>query len=236
MDHHDSPLPPSTALVTGATRGIGRALVAELAGRGMKVYATGRDTALLESLSRETGCAHSAHDLARPEAVQELYALARVALGGVPDVVVNNAGFNSRKSPLVEATLEEFDQQYQVNLRAPFLLCREAGRDMAARGRGHIVNVVSTTALFANETIGVYTAMKAGLAHMTRILAKELRASNVKVTAVHPGGVDTTFRAQSRPDYMRPESAAKVIADAIFAPEDVVMHELIFRPMVESNF
>jgi NAD(P)-dependent dehydrogenase (short-subunit alcohol dehydrogenase family) len=227
---------PSSALVTGATRGIGRALVAELTARGLRVLATGRDAALLESLARETGCAVTARDLARPEEVLALYAEALECFGEAPDVLVNNAGFNSRKAPLVEATLEEFDQQYEVNLRAPFLLCREAGRDMAARGRGHIVNVVSTTALFANETTGVYTAMKAGLGHLTRILAKELRPSNVKVTAVYPGGVDTTFRANPRPDYMKPESAARIIADAIFAPEDVVMHELVFRPMVESNF
>jgi NAD(P)-dependent dehydrogenase (short-subunit alcohol dehydrogenase family) len=227
---------PRTVLVTGASRGIGRALVQELAGRGVTVFATGRDEALLEDLRARTGCLVGAADLAEPEAVQALYRSALSALGGVPDALVNNAGFNTRKAPLLEASLEDFDAQYRVNLRAPFLLCREAGIGMAERGSGHLVNVVSTTALFANEAMGVYSAMKAGLAHLTKILAKELRARGVKVTAVFPGGVDTEFRAQARPDYLRPESAARLVADLLFAPEDAVVHELVFRPLVESNF
>jgi NAD(P)-dependent dehydrogenase (short-subunit alcohol dehydrogenase family) len=227
---------PRTALVTGASRGIGRALAVELARRGVAVFASGRDAALLDQLKAETGCAGAVHDLADPAQVLALYARAKAAFGGPPEVVVNNAGFNSGKVPAIEATLEDFDLQFAVNLRAPFLLSREAGRDMVLRGSGHIVNVVSTTALYANETVAVYSAMKAGLALFTKILAKELRSRNVKVTAVFPGGVDSDFRAASRPDYMLPESVARVVADAIFAPEDVVMHELVFRPMVESNF
>jgi len=225
-----------TALVTGATRGIGRALVVELTRRGMSVFASGRDLALLESLKVETGCAIAAHDLSKPDEVIALYSEARTHFGGAPDVVVNNAGFNSRKSTVIEASLEDFDLQYAVNLRAPFLLSREAGRDMAARQSGHIVNIVSTAALFANETMSVYSAMKAGLQHLTKILTKELRQQNVKVTAVFPGGVDTEFRKNARPDYMKADSTAHVIADAIFAPDDVVIHDLVFRPLVESNF
>jgi NAD(P)-dependent dehydrogenase (short-subunit alcohol dehydrogenase family) len=227
---------PCTAFVTGASRGIGRALVEDLAGRGVQIFATGRDAARLEELRARTGCLVAAGDLADPRVPARLYEAAKAGLGGTPDCIVNNAGFNNRKSPLVEATLEEFDLQYQVNLRAPFLLCREAGRDMAARGSGRIVNVVSTTALYANENMVVYSTMKAGLAHLTRILAKELGRRGVKVMAVYPGGVDTDFRPQDRPDYLRPETAARLIADALFAPEDAVVHELVFRPLVETNF
>jgi NAD(P)-dependent dehydrogenase (short-subunit alcohol dehydrogenase family) len=165
----------------------------------------------------------------------KLYEEAKNHFGSAPDILVNNAGFNN-KSPLVEASLEEFEMQYAVNLRAPFLLCREAGRDMRSRGNGHIVNVLSTCALFSNENMGVYTAMKAGLRDLTKILTKELRVSGVKVTAVYPGGVDTGFRQNARPDYLRPETVGKLIADTLFAPDDAVIHELVFRPMVESNF
>lgn len=227
---------PKTALITGASRGIGRALVIELTRRGLEVFASGRDQALLESLQQETGCTIAAHDLSKPEEVLALYHEAKAHFGGTPDVVVNNAGFNSGKSLAIDATLEDFDLQYAVNLRAPFLMSREAGRDMAQRRSGHIVNVVSTAALFANETMSVYSSMKAGLQHFTKILTKELRQQNVKVTGVFPGGVDTEFRKNARPDYMRPESTAHVIADAIFAPEDVVVHDLVFRPLVEANF
>lgn len=224
-----------TALVTGASRGIGRCVALELVRRGVRVVATGRDQALLATLREACGCAITCHELAHPEAVLALYAEAKDRLRQAPDILVNNAGFN-RKAALVEASLEDFDAQFAVNLRAPFLLCREAGRDMQARGSGHIVNVLSTCALFPNEGTGTYTAMKAGLAGLTKVLAKELRPAGVKVTAVFPGGVDTEFRAQSRPEYLRPESVARLIVEALFAPEDAVVHDLVLRPMVEANF
>jgi NAD(P)-dependent dehydrogenase (short-subunit alcohol dehydrogenase family) len=224
-----------TALVTGASRGIGKAVVMELVQRGVRVFATGRDLSLLEALSAQSGCAFSCRDISSSEEVLKLYEEAKKHFGSAPDILVNNAGFN-HKSPLVEASIEEFDLQFAVNLRAPFLLCRETGRDMRTRGSGHIVNVISTCALFANENVGVYTAMKAGLRDLTKVLAKELRAAGVKVTAVYPGGVDTDFRQNDRPDYLRPETAGKLIADTLFAPEDAVIHDLVFRPMVETNF
>ena len=165
----------------------------------------------------------------------KLYEEAKGCFGETPDILVNNAGFN-RKSPLVVVSLEEFDEQYAVNLRAPFLLCREAGRDMRSRGSGHIVNVLSTCALFFNEDMGIYTAMKAGLRNLTKVLTKELRASGVKVTSVYPGGVDTECRPNRRPDYLRPEGAGKLIVDTLFTPEDAVIHDLVFRPRCETNF
>lgn len=226
---------PRTALVTGASRGIGQHVVLELARRGVKVFATGRDAARLEDLRHACGCEISIRDLAKTGDVLELYEEGKRFFGGAPDSLVNNAGFN-HKAPLVEASLEEFEAQFAVNLRAPFLLCREAGRDMRSRGSGHIVNILSTCALHPNEGMGIYSAMKGGLRDLTRILAKELRTSGVKVTAVYPGGVDTEFRSQARPDYLRPESAARMIADVLFAPEDAVIHDLVFRPLCESNF
>lgn len=224
-----------TALVTGASRGIGRCVALELVRRGVAVFATGRDRVRLEELRTACGCAVAAHDLARAEEALALYAEAKNFFGHAPDILVNNAGFN-RKAVLVDASLEDFDAQFAVNLRAPFLLCREAGRDMQARGSGHIVNVLSTCALFPNEGTGTYTAMKSGLAGLTKVLAKELRPAGVKVTAVFPGGTDTEFRPQARPDYLRPESVARLIVDALFAPEDAVIHDLVLRPMVEANF
>lgn len=223
------------ALVTGASRGIGRCLVVELTRRGVRVLASGRDRDLLETLRTETGCAVRTCDLSHSEEVLALYRSAGELLGEAPDILVNNAGFY-RKSPLLETDLEAFEEHYAVLLRAPFLLCREAGRDMRARGRGHILNVLTTCVLYANENLGTYTAMKTGLQGLTRVLVKELRPHGVKVTAVYPGGVDTGIRPQERPDYLHPESAARLIADALFAPDDAVVHELVFRPMVETNF
>lgn len=224
------------ALVTGATSGIGRALVGQLSSRGVRVFASGRNQESLGALRAEFGCAVGHYDLSQPEAPGNLYRAASHAFGAPPDFLLNNAGYNSRKAAWIEVTDEELDNQWRVNLRAPAILCREALRDMSARKSGHIVNVVSTVVHLGCETMGAYSAMKQGLYGLTKVLIKEARAHGVKVTAVHPGGTDTSFRSEARPDYLRPESAAHMICDVLFAPEDVVVHDLTFRPLVETNF
>lgn len=230
-------LPPAKkALITGATSGIGRALTQQLAAQGVLVFATGRSEEALSALRSATGCLGIVADFQDPGAPMRVYDAARLALGGAPDFLINNAGYNSRKAPLLDVTDEELDQQWLVNLRAPAILCRSAIRDMGARGSGHIVNIVSTVVHMGIGTMGAYTTMKHGLYGLTKVLIKEGQELGVKVTAVHPGGTDTNFREKHRPDYMRPESAAEMIRGVLFAPEDVVVHDLTFRPPVETNF
>ncbi len=224
-----------TALVTGATRGIGREVARLLHAADFQVFVTGRDADLLADLQRELGCPGLALDLSPPDAPVRLYAAARDALGRV-DVLINNAGFNKAKDPISRITAEDLDASYAVNVRAPILLAREALCDMAARRSGHIVNVLSSIVHVKMENYAVYTAMKHALHGFTGCLIKEARAVGVKVTAVYPGGVNTTFRPQPRPDYLRPESAARMIVHCVTAPDDVVVHELTFRPLVETNF
>jgi short-subunit dehydrogenase len=224
-----------TALITGSTRGLGREVARQLKAEGFEVFVTGRDAALLDALRRELGCPGLAIDLADAEAPVRLFAAARQALGRV-DVLVNNAGFNRAKTPLVEVGAEDLDASYALNVRAPMILAREALKDMAPRRSGHIVNVVSSIVRASTENYSVYTTMKHALHGFTGCLIKEARLVGVKVTGVYPGGVDTTFRANARPDYLRPASAACMVVRCLTAPEDVVVHELFFRPMVETNF
>lgn len=224
-----------TVLVTGATRGIGRELVRQLSDLGFVVFGSGRDGVLIEQLTAETGCLGAPADLADPQQVVDLYRRAKEDLGEI-DILINNAGLNNRKSPVLDIALEDWESQYAVNLRAPMLLCREALQDMAARRRGHILNVVSTIAKTSAPNYSTYCAMKYGLMGFTKCLIKEAREVGVKVTAVYPGGTDTDFRPEKRPDYLLAESAAKMIVHCITAPEDVVVHDLTYRPLVESNF
>jgi len=224
-----------TALITGATRGIGREIARQLKTAGFTVFVTGRDAELVESLQRELTCPGLAADLSEAEAPVRLFAAARAALGRV-DVLVNNAGFNKAKEPLARVTARELDDSYAVNVRAPILLAREALQDMASRQSGHIVNVISSVAHAKMENCSVYSTMKYALHGFTGCLIKEARLAGVKVTGVYPGGVDTTFRANARPDYLRAESAAQMIVQCVTAPEDVVVHELTFRPIIETNF
>ena len=226
---------PLTVLLTGATRGIGRELAKQLHAARLPIFVTGRDPRLLGSLQKELGCPGIALDLASAEAPVHLYAAARKALGQV-DVLVNNAGFNKAKEPLLNVKTEDLDASYAVNVRAPILLAREALQDMSQRHSGHIINVISSIALTSMENYTVYASMKYALQGFTKCLIKEARLVGVKVTGVYPGGVNTSFRAKERPDYMRPESVAQMIVQCIAAPQDIVVHELIFRPMIETNF
>jgi len=92
---------------------------------------------------------------------------------------------------------------------------------------------VSTVAKRSNPAMGIYTAMKQGFAGLSNVLMKEAQPHGIKVTAVYPGGTDTTFREQARPQYMLPESVAAMIDQLLESPQDVIVHELTFRPQVE---
>jgi NAD(P)-dependent dehydrogenase (short-subunit alcohol dehydrogenase family) len=224
-----------TVLVTGATRGIGREVTKQLCLLGFTVFATGRDPQLLDDLKNETGCLGEVCDLSDAEAVVSLYEKARSALGRI-DVLINNAGFNPGKEPVIDVDVTRLDTSYAINFRAPYLLCREALKEMGARQTGHILNVISTIARTSAPNYSTYCALKYALHGFTQCLIKEARQVNVKVTGVYPGGTDTDFRPENRPDYLKPESAAQMIVQCISAPDDVVVHELVYRPMVESNF
>jgi NAD(P)-dependent dehydrogenase (short-subunit alcohol dehydrogenase family) len=226
-----------TVVVTGASRGIGRSLAGRLAAEGARLGICGRDKAALSELADELGrpAVTAAFDLCLEAPALDFLAKVRAELGGI-DVLINNAGFNPRKAPLVEVATEEFDSIMAVNLRAPFLLMRECARDMKERGGGHVINILSTVCHSDMETMGAYTAAKEGLRALTNVFRKEALEDGIRVTAVYPGGTDTDFRPNPRPDYMKPSSVADAVLTALTLPEDLVVHELTFRPMVENNF
>lgn len=223
-------------MLTGATSGIGRALAVRLAAEGGRLAICGRSAEKMAAVVQAVAPAvHAAFDLRCEEAILAFLARAQAELG-CPDVLINNAGLNIRKAPVTELTTEDLDHMLAVNLRAPAIFMREAGRAMRERGSGHVVNILSSACLFANENMGGYTAGKAGLDALTRIFRKEMQPHHVRVTAVYPGGTNTAFRAQPRPDYMAPESAAEAILALLKLPDDVVPHEFVFRPEVEVNY
>ena len=226
-----------TVVLTGASRGIGRSLAGCLAAEGARLGICGRDKAALSELEGELGrpVVTAAFDLCFEAPALDFLAKVRAELGGI-DVLINNAGFNPRKAPLVEVATEEFDSILAVNLRAPFLLMRECARDMKEKGGGHVINILSTVCHSDMETMGAYTAAKEGLRALTNVFRKEVIEDGIRVTAVYPGGTDTDFRPNSRTAYMKPSSVAAAVLTALTLPEDLVVHELTFRPMVENNF
>jgi len=180
-------------LITGASRGIGRALAEGFVAAGATVALVARDAAALESLAAQLGGTSHPADLLDAEQLRGL--VHRVEdEAGVVDVLVNNAGL-AYDGPLWESSADQVDAQVRLNLIAPLELCRQALPRMLRRGRGHLVNVASLAALASVPGMTAYAATKAGVAHGTAALRDELKGLPVGVTTVMVGGVPTDMLA-----------------------------------------
>lgn len=187
-------------LVTGATKGMGRDVAEAFAQAGADLFLTGRDEQELaecvDAVRAHGRRAESATaELADPGAVVALGEQAIATLGGI-DVLVNNAGV-AQLEPLLEVTLEKWDTQIDVNLRAPFFLAQTIAKDMVARGEGgKIVNIASTAGLIGVPNHSAYCASKGGLLTLTKTLALELGPHGVQVNAICPAIVMTPMGKQ----------------------------------------
>ena len=209
------------ALVTGAGRGIGRAVALALAAQGAKVALAARSEAELAKVRGEIVAAGGeaasfTMDLEDVETPRRLIAAVAESLGGL-DILVNNAGFALGR-PIAATSAEEWDLLMAVNARAPFLLCREALPYLKRSGRGRIVNVSSVVGYKGYVNQGAYTASKHALAGFTKVLAQEVMADGIRVHLVSPGGVDTELAARMRPDLDRSglTTAAEIAETILF--------------------
>ncbi|BBX36468.1 short-chain dehydrogenase/reductase SDR [Mycolicibacterium mageritense DSM 44476 = CIP 104973] len=176
------------ALVTGASRGLGKSIAEVLARRGADVALVARDAESLNLLAKEIDGKAYPTDLTDPAAVEAL--LDRVEADGPVDVVVNNAGID-RVGRFPDASAADVRNLLQVNLAAPMELCRQAMPRLVARGRGHIVNVSSYGAIAQGPGVTLYATSKAGLSHFTAGIRAELRGTPVGTTLVQLGEVKT---------------------------------------------
>ncbi len=197
----NQPLAARRAVVTGATRGIGKAIAARLVADGARVTATGTrpDGAPPE------GCDYRAVDFADAGATRQ-FADELAAIG--PDVLVNNAGIN-RNAPFADIDLEDFLRIQSVNLTAPMLLCRAVLPAMRSRGWGRIVNVCSIWSKVARPGRASYAASKFGLDGLTAALAAEVAGDGVLVNAISPGFIDTELTRRT----VSPETIAELVAE-----------------------
>ncbi len=203
MATHD--LKGRVALVTGASRGIGRSVAEELARAGAAVavnYVADPSAAgaVVDGIAADGGQARAFQaDLAEAAQVEALFTGVEEAFGRL-DILVNNAGL-ARYGPIRDYAIEDFDRLMAVNVRGPFLACRQAARRMADGGA--IVNITSTVTRVMLPNYGVYAASKGALEQLTRVLAKELGPRAITVNAVAPGPTDTDL-------FRRGKSAAQI--------------------------
>ena len=175
------------ALITGASRGLGKAMAMALADAGAKVALVSRNREQLHAVAHEVGVQAKVFvaDVSREEDVARLQSEVMAAYGGV-QILINNAGINIRK-PLTDFTLDEWNNVLTTNLTAPFLVCRAFVPQMKGKGYGRIINVTSTMSHVSMPLRGAYSASKAGLLGMTRVLALELAADGITVNGISPG-------------------------------------------------
>jgi len=185
----------TTALVTGGNSGIGRATALALAEHGAHVILSGRDAGRGEQAAAEIRARGGAADFVKADLGDEASArhLARQATelgGGHVDILVNNAGAYPF-GPTHEATADDFDKVYNLNVKVPFFLVAELAPKMAERGHGAIVNVSTMVAEFGMAQMALYGSSKAALVLLTKSWAAEYGPSGVRVNAVSPGPTRT---------------------------------------------
>ncbi|MEK7880155.1 MAG: SDR family NAD(P)-dependent oxidoreductase, partial [candidate division NC10 bacterium] len=186
------------AIVTGASRGIGRVVALCLAEDGASVVVSGRDAARVETAAKEMEALGApvlgvAADVARREDVDRLVDSTRERFGRI-DILVNNAGI-TRDALLIRMKDEDWDQVLSVNLRGAFLMTRAVGKVMMRQKGGRIINIASVAGAMGNAGQVNYSAAKAGLIGMTKAAARELAHWGILVNAVAPGLIDTDMSA-----------------------------------------
>ncbi|MDQ2797687.1 MAG: SDR family oxidoreductase [Actinomycetota bacterium] len=222
---------PQVALVTGAGRGIGRAVALRLSSEGMRVVLTARSTDELATTAEQCPgeTAIVAADITEPDAAERIFTAAEQRWGRV-DVLVANAG-SGTSSPLEKTTDEDWQHMLELNLTAPFRCVRRAVGPMRAAGFGRIVVIASVAARVGEPYITAYTASKHGVLGVVRSAAAELATCGVTVNAVCPGYVDTPMTERTvasivavsgrDADQVRETLARKQPTGRLITPEEV---------------
>lgn len=207
------------ALVTGSTRGIGRAIAGALADCGARVAIVGRDLARAEGVAEEIGDARGfACDVADVASVNALVADVEKAFGSL-DILVNNAGL-TRDNIMMRLSDDDWDAVIDANLRGAFVATRAAVRGMMKRRWGRVINIASVVGLIGNKGQANYAASKAGLIGLTKSVAKEYASRNILANVVAPGFIETDMTA-AMTDEARKALSGTIPLERLGKPADI---------------
>ena len=210
-----------SALVTGSTRGIGRAIAETLALSGAKVAIVGRDLSRAEEVASQVpgGMAKGfACDVGDVASVAKLVEEVEKAFGGV-DILVNNAGL-TRDNLLMRLKDDDWDAVVDANLRGAFVAIRSATRGMMKRRWGRVINIASVVGIVGNKGQANYAASKAGLIGLTKSVAKELASRNILANVVAPGFIETDMTAAMTPE-ARSSLSQQIPLERLGTPNDI---------------
>jgi 3-oxoacyl-[acyl-carrier protein] reductase len=225
------------AVVTGASRGIGRTIALELASKGATVVASARNEELLNQLVAEISAAGGkalavVGDVARTEDADRLIEAAMSAYGRV-DILVNNAGI-TRDGLLLRMRDEDWDAVLDTNLKGAFVLTRAVAKVMTKQRSGRIINISSVVGEMGNAGQANYCASKAGLIGLTKSNARELSKRNITVNAITPGFISTEM-TDELPEKVRAELLAQIPL-ARFGEAADIAHAVVFLAADQSSY
>ena len=216
------------ALITGASRGLGRASAVEMAREGARLVILGRTAPDIEATSRmvaEVGgqVLSLQGDISRPKDVEEAVDKAQSHFGTI-DILMNNAAVIGPVKPLHEVDEQDWDICIDINVKGSFLFSKAVIPHMIRRKRGKIINVTSGLGAMAMPRFGGYSIAKTGVIHLTRILAEELKPHNIQVNGLDPGVMDTKMQEDLR------SLGPDVLGDAIYGEFSGYKEKGILKP------
>jgi 3-oxoacyl-[acyl-carrier protein] reductase len=228
---------PRVAIVTGASRGIGRAIAERLARDGCTVVLVARSKESLhdvgEAIKAAGGVAEARPcDVGDGQALQELIESVASTHGRL-DILVNNAGI-TRDGLILRMSDEDFDDVLRINLRSAFVACRAAARPMMRNRHGRIINIGSVTGLMGNPGQANYAAAKAGLVGLTKTIAKELGSKGITANVVAPGFIETDMTA-ALPQTVKDEYAKNIPARRFGSPREIA-HAVSFLASDDAGY
>ncbi|WP_231717503.1 SDR family oxidoreductase [Hymenobacter sp. DG25A] len=231
-------LTDQVAIVTGASRGIGRAITLLLAMQGVRVVALARGAEELADVAQSGQILPLAADVTDEADAQQAVEIALQHFGRL-DILVCNAGVGSF-GLLEHFDAEEWDRIYNVNVKGTFLLCKAAVPHFKVQNRGHIVGVTSDVARRTFEHGSVYGSSKYAQDALLGSLRKEVRPFGIKVSTIFPGLVDTHFNnaqpgsPEVENTHLRPSDVAQAVRYVLEAPAHVVVDELMIHPLTQQ--
>jgi len=221
-------------LITGASDGIGKALATLLDDGNYELYLFGRNVDKLNSLKLNNVKKQYCFDYLNQEALNKALDDI-VSLGGV-DVLVNNAGGNIERNQIINIDINNFENMFKINCIGQLICLQKLVPLMINNKDGQVINILSSVCKVNIVNNGAYTASKKAMEAISKVLVKEVKDQGVKVCDIYPGGVNTNFRKEDKPEYLDPLTIAKQIKNVIDNNDDGMIQEIVIRPTCENNY
>jgi len=226
-------------VITGASSGVGRALAIKLSTLGYQLSLCGlkkdKLAQTLAELAVDSAFYAQSFCLSDQGAIANFIANATDKFGDV-DVLVNCAGLNSSRASAATPDWQALNWMLTINFFAPLRFIEVLMPSMLQAKKGTILNVLSTTCLYANKNIAAYSASKSAFDSYTKVLRKELHNTGIKVLSLYPGGINSDFRANENHQYLTASEVADAILAMLSSQHNTHIHELVIRPEIENNF